>query len=112
MERIFYNVYQRINAHKKWTLLVLIAIIGGLALVASQLRFEEDISKLIPENEEARLLNKVLDQVDFADKIVIHVKKSEEGETSDLTALASALVTRLNDSITTPYIKKYSGSSK
>ena len=109
MERIFLNIYQRISAHKKWALLVLIAVILGLAFVASQLKFEEDISKLIPENEEARLLNKVLDQVDFADKIVVHVKKSEQGTTPDLTGLAAALVTRLNDSITAPFVKDIQG---
>lgn len=68
-----------------------------LLLLSSQLKFEEDITKLIPENEKAVTLNKVLDQVDFSDKIVVHLKVKKQGNVTDLTQFATKLVSAFED---------------
>ena len=79
MGHFFYQIYLRIQSHKAITVCIAFVLLFGLVYLSLQLKFEEDITKLIPENEKAITLNKVLDQVDFADKIVIHLKVEEKG---------------------------------
>jgi len=88
----FYQIYLRIQAHKAITLCIALVLLFTLAFTSSLLKFEEDITKLIPENEKALTLNKVLDQVDFADKIVVHLKIEEKGTVNELTQVATQLV--------------------
>ncbi|PHS04318.1 MAG: glycerol acyltransferase [Kordia sp.] len=72
-------------------------LLFGLVYLSLQLKFEEDITKLIPENEKSIILNKVLDQVDFADKIVIHLKVEEKGNVNELTQVATELVAYIKE---------------
>lgn len=78
MEHFFYNIYSLIKANKAVSLCTAIFLILGLFFLSSKLNFEEDITKLIPENEKAVTLNKVLDQVDFSDKIIVHFTAKEQ----------------------------------
>ena len=92
MGRFFYQIYLRIQSNKAITLCIAFALLFSLVYFSLKLKFEEDITKLIPENEKAVTLNKVLDQVDFADKIVVHLKVKEKGDINELTQVASQLV--------------------
>lgn len=92
MERFFYKIYLRIQSYKAITFSIVLALLFGLVYTSSLLKFEEDITKLIPENEKALTLNKVLDQVDFADKIVVHLKAEKKGTINQLTQVATKLV--------------------
>jgi len=79
-----------------------------LLFLSFQLKFEEDITKLIPENEKAVTLNKVLDQVDFSDKIVIHLKVEKQGDITDLTQFATKLVSSFDENCS-DYIHEIQG---
>ena len=92
MGRFFYQIYLRVQSNKAITLCIAFALLFSLIYFSLKLKFEEDITKLIPENEKAVTLNKVLDQVDFADKIVVHLKVEEKGDINELTRVASQLV--------------------
>ena len=92
MGRFFYQIYLRIQSHKAITSCIALVLLFTLVFTSSLLKFEEDITKLIPENEKALTLNKVLDQVDFADKIVVHLKVDEQGTINELTQVATQLV--------------------
>jgi len=91
----FYQIYLKIQSHKAITACIALVLLFGLVYLSLQLKFEEDITKLIPENEKAVTLNKVLDQVDFADKIVIHLKVEEKGNVNELTQVATELVAHI-----------------
>ena len=69
------RIYQYITTHKLatfsfFTAWALITIYG-----LSQLRFEEDITKVLPQNDKTNLTSKVLKQLNFADKISVKVRK-------------------------------------
>jgi len=57
---------------------------------ASQIKFEEDITKLIPTNDKADVTAKVLKQLNFADKITVIFKLEKNGTDEDLKQMASA----------------------
>jgi len=59
------------------------------------LNLEEDISKLIPQSEETKTLNKVLKNTDFSDKIILNISVSTDGTEEDLTSFANAIIDSL-----------------
>ena len=78
------RIYQYITTHKLatfsfFTAWALIAIYG-----LSQLRFEEDITKVLPQNDKTNLTSKVLKQLNFADKISVMVTAKKGGTLTDL----------------------------
>ncbi len=108
MSHFFYHLYKSISINKLKAFIAFFALLLGLVYLSFQLNFEEDITKLIPENEKAATLNKVLDQVDFADKIVILLSSEKKGDVSDLTTLATKLIDSLQQNCS-PYIKELQG---
>ncbi|MDC9723551.1 MAG: MMPL family transporter [Urechidicola sp.] len=70
----------------------------GLLSISFQLNLEEDITKLIPQSEKTKTLNKVLKNTNFSDKIVINIIADADGNPDDLTAYASDMVDSLNQS--------------
>ena len=55
---------------------------------ASKIKFEEDITRIIPKNEQSDVTAKVLTQLNFADKITVILEKKGKGTDEDLTQLA------------------------
>ncbi|TYB74105.1 MMPL family transporter [Bizionia saleffrena] len=96
MDNIFISLCHFFN--KKKVLFAIIIAVFSLVLmaVASQITFEEDISKLIPENSENKQLQKVLQTAHFSDKIVVIVNRKDNGTLNDLTQYAEAFIDSVN----------------
>ncbi|KAA1244653.1 MMPL family transporter [Aquimarina sp. RZ0] len=91
MHNFFLLIYQYIRQNKQFSWLLIIAIIGLFAFLASRIGFEEDITRLIPNSESSEITQKVLKTVSFSDKIVINI--SNQGEDPDtLTAYAETYI--------------------
>lgn len=96
MDKIFLSIFHFFN-RKKAAFVLLVSLFGILLMsIASQINFEEDISKLIPENTENKQLQKVLNTAHFSDKIVVIIDRKDKGSLEDLTDYAEAFV----DSVT------------
>ncbi|HUH28221.1 MMPL family transporter [Gelidibacter sp.] len=96
MANFFYALYNRIQRQRTVFGIVLILIFGILIWVASTIKFDEDISKLIPSNLENQQLQKVLKTAQFADKIIVHIEKEKSGITDDLTDYATQFLDSLS----------------
>jgi len=75
---------------------------------ASRIKFEEDITKLIPTNDKADATAKVLKQLNFADKTTVIFKLEKNGSEEDLKEMA----TTFSDSVAKtckPYISGIQG---
>lgn len=96
MSHFFYHIFKAIQAKKALAFCSVFMVLLGLIALATQLKFEEDITKLIPENEDAVTLNKVLNQVDFADKIIIRLAAEKESA-PNLTQVASKFKDALDE---------------
>ncbi|MRI00822.1 MMPL family transporter [Kriegella sp. EG-1] len=107
MGNFFLNSHEWISANKRQSILLLFILFSTLAFLVSKIEFEEDISKLIPVNEDAKQLQKVLKSVNFADKIIVNIQLQDNGKLSDLTQFANQFLDSLNKSST--YIKEIQG---
>lgn len=99
MGNLFYNIYNFFKDKKAILFGVLFLLLISLLYFSSKLNFVEDITKLIPQSQETKTLNKVLDNVDFSDKIIINVASGKNGTPDKLTIFASELL----DSLQTNY---------
>jgi len=85
----FLNAYHWISKKKWASLLVLTLLVLGLVAVGSRIEFEDDITSLIPANDEAERIQKVLQSITFTDKIVVNIRKGPDGTVDDLTKYAT-----------------------
>ncbi|MFC4095351.1 1-acyl-sn-glycerol-3-phosphate acyltransferase [Euzebyella saccharophila] len=98
MGDIFLRTYQWI-ASKKWIALTgFLLLLAVLATIIRQIQFDDDISALIPVNEETQRVQKLLKSITFTDKIIVNIRKGKEGSTEDLTTYASEFLDSLNAS--------------
>ncbi len=89
MDSFFFRAYVAI-AKKRWlALLCLLGIVGVLLGITRQIEFDDDISSLIPANEETQQTLQVLKSIAFTDKIVVNIRKGETGNVDDLTRYAT-----------------------
>ncbi|UTW63681.1 hypothetical protein KFE98_05915 [bacterium SCSIO 12741] len=97
MENWFIHI-QRYFSRKKalffGLLLLLMALLGGLV---SQLRFEENISRMLPGSEELVEVNRLIESSGFMDRLFIHVYADGDVHPDSLTELADQLAERLSD---------------
>lgn len=108
MGNLLYRVYRVLGKHRIIAAIGLLATFSCLAFLASRITFEEDISKLIPIHADNRDLQKVLETVHFADKIVVHITTGAKGSTNDLTTYAGQLLDSI-DASSSPLIKDIQG---
>ena len=108
MNTFFYNIYKSVFSKKLLSIGALLLLILGLLFTASKIEFEEDITKLIPTNDKTSDAQKVLKTVNFADKIVVNIKRQPNGSIDDLTQYATQFIDSVskNSSI---YIKQIQG---
>ncbi|MHC8947545.1 1-acyl-sn-glycerol-3-phosphate acyltransferase [Sphingobacterium hungaricum] len=107
MHLFFYHIYQWVERHKGLAIVLSILFLVTCGFLASKIRFEEDITQLIPKNEQADLTTKAIQQINFADKITVLISKQAEGTLDDAVALAQSFVDSLASD--TAYIKAIEG---
>lgn len=108
MSSVFFKIYNWLKPRKAISILLFVGVFALLAFIATRLQFEEDITKLIPSSERSDITNKVLKQVNFADKIVVYLETKNDGNEDDLTEYATEFVDSLNATCGT-YIKEIQG---
>lgn len=85
MDQFFLQLYDSLKSHKVLAVVVGIVFVALCGLLASKLQFQEDITELLPSNERSETLKKVLGQIEFSDKITLHIS-SKKPEQADLLA--------------------------
>ena len=72
-----------------YTLTVLLFVLLGI--IASRIKIEEDITRILPNGKQAQQINKLLKQSRYADKIIVKVKATGAGEPEQLIAVTDSL---------------------
>lgn len=107
MENFFIGIF---NYFQKHSLIFLICFAGCFVLAgyfALRLKFEEDISKVVPKDKKIEKLNQVFQNSKFLDKLVLTVslKDTSVAQPDSLVSFAESLVGRIKQQLT-PYISK------
>ncbi|MFB9078154.1 1-acyl-sn-glycerol-3-phosphate acyltransferase [Flavobacterium procerum] len=97
MHQYFYAIHLFVNRRKSLSVLLAFLMLLVFGFFASKLKFEEDITKLIPANEKADVTAKVLKQLNFADKTTVIFKLEKNGSAEDLKEMAAVF----SDSVST-----------
>ena len=108
MHLFFYAIYQFVNQRKLFSVVLAFLMLFIFGFFALQIKFEEDITKLIPTNDKTDVTAKVLKQLNFADKTTVIFNLEKNGTGEDLKEMA----TLFSDSITQsckPYITGIQG---
>jgi 1-acyl-sn-glycerol-3-phosphate acyltransferase len=105
--RLFY-LYTFCNKNKLLSTGIAIAIFLFLGFFATQISFQENINQLIPSNDQSGITSKVLEQVNFADKITIIVSSEQDGSPDDLTEYANVFIDSLETNCS-PFVAKIQG---
>lgn len=92
MGNILFRTYRSILKNKIVSIIALISVVCLLAFLASRIRFEDDITSLIPSNEETQRVQKVLKSISFTDKIIVNIEKSPEASVDELTQYAADFI--------------------
>ncbi|PWK20713.1 MMPL family transporter [Xanthomarina spongicola] len=108
MTNFFYNIHTYLASKKIVGFFALALLVISLGFLASKITFEEDITKLIPINEENLDAQKVLKSVNFADKIIVNIKRESAGSINNLTQYASQFIDSINNS-SSKYFTKIQG---
>ena len=104
----FYDLYAFMTKRKFISAGIVIAIALFLGFFASRITFQENINQLIPSNDKSGVTSKVLDQVNFADKITIIISAKGNGSADNLTEYANVFIDSL-DANCKPFVAKVQG---
>ncbi|PKQ45488.1 MMPL family transporter [Confluentibacter flavum] len=97
MGNLFWRIHRCVEHKRINYLIIVIALFSVLVWIASNIKFDEDISKLIPSNSNNEKLQTVLKHVNFADKIIINISLEKDGNFEDLVDYASAITDSLSN---------------
>src|SRR5699024_570557 len=108
MDKWFYKTHVFLAKHKPATFSVMLLLFAGLAFLVSKIHFEEDISKLIPISSENKDISRVLKTVNFTDKIIVNIHRTEETDSEELIAYADEFLEELQ-TISGEFVKNIRG---
>lgn len=83
-------------------------LLATLVFFTSKIKFEEDITKLIPSNSKTQEVQRILKSVNFTDKIIVNIHKQVNGSAQDLTQYAAQFVDSLEKN-NAAYVKNIQG---
>jgi len=108
MRNYLYGLYVFMTEKKFLSAGIVIAMALFLGFFASRITFQENINQLIPSNDKSGITSKVLNQVNFADKITIIISSKSNGSPDNLTEYANAFIDSLEVSCK-PFVAKVQG---
>ncbi|GIZ14381.1 efflux RND transporter permease subunit [Capnocytophaga catalasegens] len=103
---MFLKVYHFVSKYKWLSIIVLTLWIVMAIFAFGQIRFEEDITQVIPKHEKSDITTKVLKQVNFSDKISVIIEKQTAGTLTQMQQYADELCDSLKHS---PYVAQIQG---
>ena len=95
MHKYFIAIHFFINRNRLLSVFSAFLILGIFGFFTSKIKFEEDITKLIPKSERSDETAKVLGQLNFADKITVIFNAKKGANSGDLTQMASVFLDSL-----------------
>ncbi len=95
MEELFYHIYLLVQRYRLLSCSIALTMLLGCGFLASKIRFEEDITQIIPKNEDADELSRAVKQMNFADKVTVLFEKGDTASPQRLSSMARAFVDSL-----------------
>ncbi|CAL1520050.1 1-acyl-sn-glycerol-3-phosphate acyltransferase [Chitinophaga sp. MM2321] len=113
MAFLFIAIYNFFERHKSWFWVTAVSCCLLISFFAAQIKLEEDITKILPQDKKLDKLQQVFQDSKFADKLVITISQRDtlgEAQPDSLTAYAAELVAKTGAQLS-PYIKQIQGQA-
>lgn len=108
MDRIFRHIYSLIKKQRILFFTTLLIFVAGCLWTASRINFSEDITQVLPKNDANSTLGKVMQQLDFSDKIIVLIEAKNKEQRENLSEIADFFIDTIQqDSV---YYKDIQGS--
>ena len=101
MFNTFYHLFIKIQKYPKTALLFFVLFFVGSLFIVQKITFNEDITRIIPKNNDQQNTAQIISEMNFTDKISVIFKKKNGASNNDLATAAQSFVDTL------PSIKKY-----
>lgn len=107
MTKSFVEIYDKVKKTKIIFFAFVFLFLSGCFYVATKINFEEDITRIIPKGEKNDITAKVLQQLNFSDKITVMIEAQNEPSKENLSTVANNFL----DTVTyyNEYIKDIQG---
>ena len=108
MGRILIQIYNFFENNRRALLITFAASFLLLGYFAIRIKFEEDISKILPKDKKTEKLNEIFQNSKFIDKLVVMVSLKDTLSTAQpdsLVAYTEVLVQKLQEKLS-PYVRK------
>ena len=92
MHTFFIGLHHFIHKNRLLSIVLSLLFLFMCGFFASKIKFEEDITRIIPKNDKSDVTAKVLQQLKFSDKITVIIEKDKDGTIDDLSALATVFL--------------------
>src|SRR5688500_9396385 len=89
MQNLFANIYQYFQRHPVAFYLVFFTTLAAAGFFATRVRFEEDISSILPKDEKIEKLTRVFNNSKFADRLVVTVSVKDTNDISSPDSLVA-----------------------
>jgi uncharacterized protein len=108
MQNFFFTLNKFANKNKLLFSVIVFGLLLSFVFFASRISFQENITQLIPSNDQSGVTSKVLEQVNFADKITIIINSKKNGSPDDLTQYANDFINEIDQNCK-PYVGEIQG---
>ncbi|MFZ1784342.1 MAG: 1-acyl-sn-glycerol-3-phosphate acyltransferase [Ferruginibacter sp.] len=111
MQKILLHIYHYFEKRRPALYLLFAVIFLTAGWFALQVKFEEDISKILPKDKKIEKLNEVFQNSRFMDKLVVTVSQRDTAaaaEPDSLVAYADALAVNIEEKLTS-FVSKING---
>ena len=95
MHKFFIGIHFFVTRNRLFSIGMALGFLALFGYFASRIAFEEDITRLIPKNEQSDVATKVLSQLNFADKITVIINAKKGATPEDLTQVAGVFLDSL-----------------
>src|SRR4249919_4146969 len=102
MQKILLHIYDYFKKHQPALYFTFAAIFLLTGWFAWQVKFEEDISKILPNDKKIEKLNQVFQNSKFMDKLVVTVSLKDTSSTAEpdsLVAYAGSFVEKVQEKL-------------
>ncbi len=112
MSGLFIAFYRFFKHHTILLSFLLIVVLGTSIFFATRIRLEEDVTKMVPMDEDVKKFNYAFRNFKFMDKLVLTLSLKDTSQRADiLAAYAGLLEDTLQKSLVPEYISKINGKT-
>lgn len=110
MDRLFLSLYDYFHSHKRAFYFVLATFVALIAIGASRVNLEEDVSRFFPRDAKVAKLNQVFQNSRFMEKMVVMISMNDSAanaQPDSLVAYADDLSGKIKEQLK-PFVRKLS----